>query len=292
MNLSYGSRGDEVKRLQTALNAQGYGLSVDGVYGAKTQAAVRDYQSKNSLSVDGVAGPLTQGKLYGTSGGTSAPASTILGVSAETAAGLKTAYTPPKEVETARKAAENVEASAPAAPTPDYLDAAWQALQAQGSFRYDLEQDPLYRQYAAMYQKWGRQAMEDTAGQAAALTGGYGSTYAETAGAAAYGQWMNELGSLAPAFYDRALAGYEAERSRLQGNYAAAQSRSDAEWDRYRAARSDWESDRASAWDRADQAAEMSYQEYQDLLRYWLEIAQMENADYRWQREYALKLGG
>ena len=87
MNLSYGSRGDEVKRLQTALNAQGYGLSVDGVYGAKTQAAVRDYQSKNSLAVDGVAGPLTQGKLYGASVGTSAPASSILGVSAETAAG-------------------------------------------------------------------------------------------------------------------------------------------------------------------------------------------------------------
>ena len=36
----------------------------------------------------------------------------------------------------------------------------------------------------------------------------------------------------------------------------------------------------------------MSSQAYQDLLRYWLEIAQMENADYRWQREYALKLGG
>ena len=103
---------------------------------------------------------------------------------------------------------------------------------------------------------------------------------------------MNELGSLAPAFYDRALSGYEAERSRLQGNYAAAQTRSGAEWDRYRAARSDWETGRASAWDRADEAAEMSYQEYQDLLRYWLEIAQMENADYRWQREYALKLGG
>ena len=36
----------------------------------------------------------------------------------------------------------------------------------------------------------------------------------------------------------------------------------------------------------------MSYQEYQDLLRYWLELAKLENADYRWQREYALKLGG
>ena len=291
MNLSYGSRGDEVKRLQTALNGQGYGLAVDGIYGPKTQAAVRDYQSKNNLAVDGIAGPLTQGKLYGTSG-TSAPASTILGVSARTAAGLKPAYTPSKEVEAARKTAQEVEASAPEAPQTDYLDAAWQALQAQGPFSYDLASDPLYGQYAALYQKWGRQAMEDTMGQAAALTGGYGSTYAESAGAAAYGRWMDELGALAPEFYDRALSGYEAERSRLRDNFTAAQARSTAEWDRYRAARSDWESDRASAWDRAGEAAEMSYQEYQDLLSYWLEIARMENADYRWQREYALKLGG
>lgn len=57
MNLSYGSQGDEVKRLQTALNQNGYGLAVDGIYGVKTQAAVRDYQSRQSLSVDGIAGP-------------------------------------------------------------------------------------------------------------------------------------------------------------------------------------------------------------------------------------------
>lgn len=293
MNLSYGSRGDEVKRLQTALNSQGYGLSVDGVYGPKTQAAVRDYQSRNSLAVDGIAGPLTQGKLYGASGGPSAaPASTVLGVSAQTAAGLKAAYAPSKEAETARSAAEQIEASAPEAPQSDYLDAAWEALQAQGPFSYDLASDPLYGQYAALYQKWGRQAMEDTVGQASALTGGYGSTYAESAGAAAYGRWMDELGSLTPEFYDRALSGYEAERSRLRDNLTAAQARNSAEWERYRAARSDWESDRASAWERADEAAEMSYREYQDLLSYWLELAKLENADYRWQREYALRLGG
>ena len=67
MNLSYGSRGDEVKRLQTALNGQGYGLSVDGIYGPKTQAAVRDYQSRNSLAVDGIAGEKTQQWLYNAS---------------------------------------------------------------------------------------------------------------------------------------------------------------------------------------------------------------------------------
>ena len=32
MNLSYGSQGEEVRKLQEALNSQGYGLSADGIY--------------------------------------------------------------------------------------------------------------------------------------------------------------------------------------------------------------------------------------------------------------------
>ena len=77
-------------------------------------------------------------------------------------------------------------------------------------FSYDLNGAALYQQYKDRYIQQGQMAMQDTMGQAAALTGGYGSTYAESAGAAAYGRWMDELGALAPEFYDRALSGYEA----------------------------------------------------------------------------------
>ena len=41
--LRRGSTGDVVRRLQSALNRNGYGLKVDGVYGDKTQSAVKDY---------------------------------------------------------------------------------------------------------------------------------------------------------------------------------------------------------------------------------------------------------
>ena len=52
MTLSYGSSGSAVRQLQSALNKAGYGLAVDGIFGAKTQAAVRDYQRKNpNLSI-------------------------------------------------------------------------------------------------------------------------------------------------------------------------------------------------------------------------------------------------
>lgn len=59
-----GSKGSDVSALQAKLNAVGnYGLIVDGVFGAKTDTALRDFQKKNGLSVDGIAGPKTWSKL-------------------------------------------------------------------------------------------------------------------------------------------------------------------------------------------------------------------------------------
>lgn len=58
-----GSKGEEVKTLQKALNSQGYNLSVDGIFGQKTETAVRAYQKKKGLSVDGICGPKTWSNL-------------------------------------------------------------------------------------------------------------------------------------------------------------------------------------------------------------------------------------
>ena len=56
----YGSRGDEVKQIQTKLKNWGYyNGSIDGVYGSGTLSAVKSFQKKNGLTVDGVAGTKT-----------------------------------------------------------------------------------------------------------------------------------------------------------------------------------------------------------------------------------------
>lgn len=56
--LKYGTRNseDEIKRLQRLLNAKGYQLEVDGVFGMETDVAVRDFQGRNGLVIDGVVG--------------------------------------------------------------------------------------------------------------------------------------------------------------------------------------------------------------------------------------------
>ena len=62
--VSYGSRGDAVRKLQELLNALGYDCgSVDGIFGSKTYAAVLAFQKANGLGADGIVGPLTWAKL-------------------------------------------------------------------------------------------------------------------------------------------------------------------------------------------------------------------------------------
>lgn len=57
--LAQGSKGAAVKVLQTILNTEGAGLAVDGSFGAKTAAAVKDFQKRHGLTVDAVVGRKT-----------------------------------------------------------------------------------------------------------------------------------------------------------------------------------------------------------------------------------------
>ena len=87
--ISYGSSGEEVKKLQKSLNEKGYSLAVDGVFGSKTRDAVKDYQKKNGLSVDGIVGNNTWGSLnnkstVATTTTTTKPVSSTTSVNAST----------------------------------------------------------------------------------------------------------------------------------------------------------------------------------------------------------------
>lgn len=60
----YGSTGDEVKQIQTKLKRWGYyDGNIDGIYGSKTVAAVKKFQKTNGLTVDGIAGSQTLAAL-------------------------------------------------------------------------------------------------------------------------------------------------------------------------------------------------------------------------------------
>ena len=58
--LRKGDRGEEVKVLQSLLN-----ITVDGVFGPKTEEAVKKYQAAHGLTADGIVGVKTWGELQG-----------------------------------------------------------------------------------------------------------------------------------------------------------------------------------------------------------------------------------
>jgi peptidoglycan hydrolase-like protein with peptidoglycan-binding domain len=62
--LRQGSVGGSVKIAQYILNEKGYGLVVDGIFGAATNFAVWNFQKDNGLSVDGIIGPQTWSALF------------------------------------------------------------------------------------------------------------------------------------------------------------------------------------------------------------------------------------
>ena len=60
-----GSRGDAVRRLQQALIDLGFlNDKADGIFGKKTEDAVRKFQRANNLEADGLAGNDTLNRLY------------------------------------------------------------------------------------------------------------------------------------------------------------------------------------------------------------------------------------
>jgi peptidoglycan hydrolase-like protein with peptidoglycan-binding domain len=58
-----GDRDHPVRTLQQLLRAHGQNIAVDGIFGPKTDAAVRAFQTAKNLAVDGIVGPITWSAL-------------------------------------------------------------------------------------------------------------------------------------------------------------------------------------------------------------------------------------
>jgi hypothetical protein len=82
---------------------------------------------------------------------------------------------------------------------------------------FNFNANALYNQYAPQYQKQARLGMEDAIGRAAALTGGYGSSYAQAVGQQAYYNQMDKLDDRILDLYNIAYGQYRDEKNDLLG---------------------------------------------------------------------------
>ncbi len=231
MYLSYGDRGDNVRKLQQSLMDAGYDVGstgADGIYGQRTQDAVRRYQQAQGIDADGIFGEWTQGRLYGSSGSQQQEA--------PKAPSYKYDPSGDQQYQDALKrlqTAESTKAPEYQATYDQQLKDLYDKIINRKDFSYDVNSDALYNQYKDQYVTLGKQAMQDTLGQAAALTGGYDSTYAQGAAQQQYDAYLQRLGDVVPDLYDKAYNRYQQEGTDMMQQYQMLGGLRDTEYNRY-----------------------------------------------------------
>lgn len=106
-------------------------------------------------------------------------------------------------------------------------------IQNRPDFRYKVNEDALYQAMVQRYQQQGRQAMMDTMGQVAALTGGYGNSYAQSVGQQTYQGYLQSLADLVPDYYQMALQAYQTKGDDLYKQYSMAMDQEGQDYSRW-----------------------------------------------------------
>ena len=187
-------------------------------------------------------------------------------------------YVPTDRVEQARQEAVESDRQKPGTYTSQWqkqLDAAMDKILNREAFSYNLNGDALYRQYKDQAVQNGRLAMQDTLGQAAAMTGGYGSSYGQQAAQQAYQQRMDALSDKASQLYDKARTAYDNQEQRDREDYNLLLQRENSSQNQYKQALSAWQAENQRLWSRYEQERSTDYDAYRDQV-----------ADSRWQQEF------
>lgn len=164
-------------------------------------------------------------------------------------------------------------------PKFDYKDGKlrklYDELMSRKDFTFDLNGNVLYNQLKDVHVKQGQLAMQDTIGQASAMTGGYGNSYAVSAGQQAYQQSLDSLNEKVPEIYQLALEQYQLEGQNLMDKYGIAANERDFAYGQYMDDRDfDYQKHR-------DSVADSQWQEEYDYRAERDKVA-----DEQWQKEF------
>ena len=297
--LKNGSSGSDVKKLQQALVDAGYSVGsagVDGIYGSATAAAVKAYQKANGLSVDGIAGNQTLGSLYGSS-----KATTNTATNTATTAPAQTAETVPDYSKYSYDASANdayqqalaaLQAAQKELPTyaatyDKQLNDIYNQIVNRKDFSYDVNSDALYQQYKDQYTTQGKLASMNTMGQAAAMTGGYGNSYAQAVGQQTYQGYLQQLNEVVPELYGMALDQYNQEGQDLLNQYSMVGDMADTEYNRYQDSLNQYWQNVSYQKQLADDAYDQGYNNWYNSYQMGVEA---ENTAYQKQQDAYDKL--
>lgn len=173
------------------------------------------------------------------------------------------------------------------------MKSVYDKIMGRGAFQYDLNGDALYQQLRQTYAKQGQLGAMNAIGNAAALSGGFGNSYAAAAGQQAYQQSLEGLNAHIPDLYAMALQQYQAESDRLLQQYQVADSDRAFQYQKYRDDMGDWTDERNFNYQKErDEVADKQWQaelderssEFQQELSFKQSQAKAENE--RWQQQF------
>ncbi|MCD8036033.1 MAG: hypothetical protein LUE88_01425 [Clostridiales bacterium] len=215
--------------------------------------------------------------------GVNSPYSGSTSLSSETKKSIAEAYDSDYSSSVSKDKYESVVNSKPSEYESAYkkeIESLLDRLENREAFSYDLSSDVLYQQYKDSYMNAGKQAMEDTIGQASALTGGYSNTYAQSERSAAYESYQQKLNHKIPELYENARSVYEAEGDELYRLYSLYSEADKADYEKYRDSISDWMSERDFAYSEYMDEADRVQQDYYNKLSLLQDAAKLESSDY------------
>ena len=157
------------------------------------------------------------------------------------------------------------------------LDDTLKKIQNREKFNYNINGDALYQSYKDKFVRQGQQAMQDTMGQAAALTGGYGSTYGQNAGQQAYNAYLQNLGDVVPELYEIARSRYDQEGADLLNMYGILGDNEAQDYGRWQDTMNAWQGERDYLAGLYDSERAFDYGKYRDAV-----------ADDQWAQQMAL----
>ena len=152
------------------------------------------------------------------------------------------------------------------------IDALLNQVLNRENFSYNVQNDPLYQQYADMYRREGDRAMKETMAEAAAGAGGM-NTYAVTAAQQAANQYASQLNDRIPELYQLAYQMYLSDLDTKVQSLGILQNADAAQYNRYQDTLNKWQNDRLFAYNMYQDAItqgnlqnQFNYNMYRDAI--------------------------
>lgn len=193
-------------------------------------------------------------------------------------------FKPSANVDAAQKYLQSVKDNGYNQQWSKQLDALVNEYMGRGPFQYDQNEDVMWQQAKKTGLDAANLAMRDTTAQAAALSGGYGNSYAATVGQQVYNEGVADIMAMAPEYYQAAYQRYKDEGDTMLQNIGLVQSMDDAAYARYADALNRAQSDYDTLYGR-------EYGEFLDKRNFDYQLGRDAVADKRYETEWDYNVG-